>query len=456
MTTLSDVTTFTLDRPAETFPDSALTHAKWLLLDTIGIAAGATTLESGHIARNLATMIYGPGDSRYQARLLFDGRRASMPGAAYAAATQIDNLDGHDGYNPTKGHIGVVAVPTLLAVAEQCPSLSGREALAALIVGYEVAGRAAMALHATVSDYHTSGAWNALGVAAMAARLRKHSPEHLRQSLGIAEYHGPRSQMMREIDNPTMLHDGSGWGAMVGLSAAIAAEQGFTGAPAITVEATEVAAHWADLGEFWQVENQYIKPYPICRWAHASIDATRSLRLEHRFTAQDIERIELNCFHEAAALFDTMPDDTSKAQYSLPFAVATMAAHGEIGPQHISGDGLSDPTVAGLVEKTTVNERDRHNDRFPLGRWSDVQITLRNGARLDSGDVHARGGPESPFSVEQIQEKYFQFAAPQLGEGRAESILTAVSRLTDSTSTFADVQELLYDLPQTQPERRTA
>ena len=32
--------------------------------------------------------------------------------------------------------------------------------------------------------------------------------EQLRHALGIAEYHGPRSQMMREIANPSMLHDG--------------------------------------------------------------------------------------------------------------------------------------------------------------------------------------------------------------------------------------------------------
>jgi hypothetical protein len=29
-----------------------------------------------------------------------------------------------------------------------------------------------------------------------------------REALGIAEYHGPRSQMMRCIDHPTMVKDG--------------------------------------------------------------------------------------------------------------------------------------------------------------------------------------------------------------------------------------------------------
>ena len=95
----------------------------------------------------------------------------------------------------------------------------------------------------------------------MAARLRRMSAGQLREALGIAEYHGARSQMMREIATPTMLHDGSGWGALAGLSAAILAEEGFTGAAAATVEAPEAARHWDDLGRFWQIEHQYVKPY---------------------------------------------------------------------------------------------------------------------------------------------------------------------------------------------------
>src|SRR5262249_6360186 len=260
-----------------------------------------------------------------------------------------------------KGHIGVVIVPALAALAEARPDLTGPEALASMIVGYEIAGRAGIALHATVSDYHTSGAWNALGVAALGARLRRLSDEQLRQALGIAEYHGPRSQMMREIATPTMLHDGSGVGALVGMSAVVLAERGFTGAPAITVEAPAVAPYWNDLGAFWQVQHQYIKPYPICRWAHAAIDATRSLIRAHGLMPADIERIQVNSFHEAAALYPGMPDTTSKAQYSLRFSVATFVIHGRIGLEHISGAGLRDREVVEMLGRISVAESERHD-----------------------------------------------------------------------------------------------
>jgi 2-methylcitrate dehydratase PrpD len=404
-------------------------------------------MEAGRIGKDVACVLFGAGDAGHAARMLFDGRQASMAGAAYAAATQIDNLDGHDGYSPTKGHIGVVAVPALAVLAQLRPQLQGREALATLAVGYEVAGRAAIALHDSVSDYHTSGAWNALGVVAMAARTLGFNQEQLRQAFGIAEYHGPRSQMMREIANPTMLHDGSGWGALVGFSAAVLAQRGFTGAPALTIEAEPVATHWADLGSFWQMEHQYIKPYPICRWAHAAIDAVRGLCRRHDLGAREIAEVRVNSFHYAAELFAGMPDTTSKAQYSLPFAVATMIIHGRIGIEHISGSGLSDPAVAEMLTRIHVSENERHNARFPEGRWADVQILANDGQVYVSGDIHARGGPEAPFGLEDVVAKYMELAAPALGEQRAAAIRDATLGLVRQGSRFEELGSLLYDPP---------
>ncbi len=445
--TFQTVAEFALERRAQDFPETTRAAAALMLLDTLGITIGAGPMTAGRIAREGALALFGTGEPNMSARMLFDGRRVSIAGAAYAAATQTDNLDGHDGYNPTKGHIGVVVVPALAAIAETVGDFSGPEALATVTIGYEVAGRAGLSLHNTVSDYHTSGAWNALGVAAVAARLRGLGAEQMRQAMGIAEYHGPRSQMMREIANPTMLHDGSGWGALVGISAAVLAEKGFTGAPAITIEAEEVASHWQDLGTFWQMEHQYVKPYPICRWAHAAIDATRALMRDHDLTHEDIATIQVNTFRESACLFQGMPDDTSKAQYSLPFAVATMVAYGRIGVEHITGSGLSDSLVASIVDRISVAEVARHSERFPESRVADVSIVLKDGRVLDSGDVHARGGPEAPMEQSEVIEKFMEFAAPSLGVARAADIRDAVLGLQAPSSKFSDLGALIYDAP---------
>ncbi|WP_171124126.1 MULTISPECIES: MmgE/PrpD family protein [unclassified Ruegeria] len=443
--TFDQVADFALRRTGDQMPQSAMDAAALMMLDTMGILIASGPMEAGVIARETASVLYASTQEDFSARMMFDGRRVSMAGAAYAMATQTDNLDGHDGYNPTKGHIGVVVLPTLVALAEHCPDLTGPDALAAVITGYEVAGRAGLSLHASVDDYHTSGAWNALGVAAMAARLREHTSEQLRQAMGIAEYHGPRSQMMREIANPTMLHDGSGWGALVGLSAAVLAEKGFTGAPAITIEAQSAASHWADLGQFWQVEHQYVKPYPICRWAHAAIDAVRAVMESNDLTHDQILSIQINSFDEAVCLFGGMPKTTSQAQYSLPFAVAVQAIYGRIGVEHISGAGLADPSVAEFMTRIHTSRSKRHAERFPKGRWADVSIQTTDGRVLDSGDVHARGGPEVPFEREDVIAKYTEFAAPVVGERRANAIRTAFLGWCEPTSRYSDLAQLIFD-----------
>lgn len=427
-------------------PDSALEMTATLLIDTLGVAAGAASMDAGQIARDHAVRFQAASDPKDEATLLFDGRKASITGAAFALATQIDNLDGHDGYNPTKGHIGCAVVPALCAFAEQMPELTAREALEALAMSYEVSARGAIALHDSVSDYHTSGAWNALGVVALGCRLRGDSPEVLRQALGIAEYHGPRSQMMREIATPTMLHDGSGMGALVGTMAVLMAEDGFTGAPAITVEAEEAAKHWADLGQLWTVELNYIKPYPICRWAHAAIDALGGLLEAYGLDADGIDRIEVRTFAQSAELFPGLPETTSEAQYSLAFALATRLVHGWIGPEHISGEGLKDKTVADALKKITVLEEPRHSARFPLGRWSDVTLTLKDGRSLHSGDVHARGGPEAPMELAEVEAKFFNFCAA-LPQARSKAIWKARARLLEPEIKFSEILSLLFDAP---------
>lgn len=444
---LKRVTGFTLNTRADDVPQKAMEWAALLLLDTLGVAAAATSMSAGVLARETAVRLYGAGAGEPGCALMFDGRTTSLAGAGFATASQTDNLDAHDGFAPTKGHIGVAVVPALVAVAQNLPDLSGRDALAALAISYDIAGRAGLALHATAADYHTSGAWNGLGVAALAARLRKNSPAQLREALGIAEYNGPRSQMMREIANPTMLTDGSGMGAMVGLSAVVMAELGFTGAPAVTVEAAEVAPFWADLGQKWLVTQQYIKPYPICRWAHAPIDGAELLRNRHRITPDQIANIEISSFANAIALFPEPPRTTAQAQYSLGFAVACMLVHGAVGLDQIEGAGLTDPAVAMLISKTTLKTEQRHEDRFPAGRWGDVTITLKDGQQFNSGDINARGGVDSQFTSAEVVAKFMGLAVPVLGEARCAAIRDACLRMAAGSGKFSDLTAHLFSAP---------
>ena len=199
---------FIHDTTFESLPKSTIKEAVRCFVDTVGVAVGGSQTQVAHIIHNHAACQFG-GDA---ATLWQDGRRVSAAGAALANGMTIDSLDAHDGHKLTKGHVGCGVLPGLIAMMEAEGKAGAHELLTSIVIGYEIGTRAGIALHTSACDYHTSGAWIGLATAALGARQLGLTQAQTREAVGIAEYHGPRSQMMRCIDAPTMVKDGSGWG----------------------------------------------------------------------------------------------------------------------------------------------------------------------------------------------------------------------------------------------------
>ncbi len=436
---MSDPFAFIHSLALSDIPAAVRRRALLCLLDLVGVAACGRDTPVSRIVHDFVAEHQLGG--RHGARMIFDGRRASLPGAAMAGAATIDSYDAHDGHRLTKGHAGVVVLPALLAVEdEMAPSRDGAEFLTRLALGYEIALRAGIALHATAPDYHTSGAWNALAAAAIVSRALGSDRETTRHALGAAEFYGPRSQMMRCIDWPTMVKDGSTYGGQVGMSAALLARGGFTGAPAITIEAPDVAAQWSDLGSRWRILEQYFKPWPICRWAQPAVAAAETLRAQAG--GRTIESVRIRTFHAAARLDVREPADTDAAQYALPFPVAAMLAHGVVDGATVT-TGLRDPATLAMARRI-VTETDRDLDaQFPARRIAIVELGLADGVRLVSAPTEARGDPEDPLSDAEIIAKAEAALTPRLGNSRSKAIQDEIAALATRPSARALVDLLL-------------
>lgn len=410
-------------------PQDVVAQARRCLLDLIGVAAAGSRTNAAQIACHYAATQSLAVDGG--ARMLFDGRRSSAAGAAFAGATTIDALDAHDGHVLTKGHAGAAVLPSLLAFVDAGAACDDREFVTCLVLGYEIGTRAGIALHRTVSDYHCSGAWNAVASAAIGARLLGLGCDPLRHALGTAEYWGPRGQIMRVCDTPSMVKDGSGWGAHAGVTAALLARSGFTGAPAITLERADATEWWSDLGTRWRIREQYFKAYPVCRWAQPAIEAAGSLQRAHRFAADSIAKIVLESFHEAVVLGAgcAVPRNTDEAQYSLTHPVAAALVFGTLGADEVELPKLADSGVRRLLEAMRVVEDEDFSRRFPAERWARVRITLNDGREIVSEPAMARGNPENPLSDHELGEKYRSLASPVLGDARAGHIARAVDAL---------------------------
>ncbi|RDD69467.1 MmgE/PrpD family protein [Paracoccus versutus] len=426
---------FLHDMRAADMPDAVLDLGRRWLLDLLGVAAGGSRTRLSRIVRDHAAAHFGAGTRA--APMLMDGRMVSPAGAALAGGMTIDALDGHDGHKLTKGHVGCGSLPALLALMQAEGRADDRALLAGLVIGYEIGTRAGIALHRTACDYHTSGAWVAVAAASLGARVLRLDGARTREAIGIAEYHGPRSQMMRCIDHPTMVKDGSGWGAMAGVSAAYLAADGFTGAPAITVEGADVADLWADLGTTWRIAEQYFKPWPVCRWAQPSVQAVLDLRARHGVTADQVERIEIATFHQSRRLASRDPASTEEAQYSTAYPAAVALVRGRVDPADVAEHGLADPLIRALACGMTVTEREDFNAAFPARRFADVRLVMKSGQVLESGPTEAAGDPEAPATTDAVRAKFRAYAAPVLGEIRAAELERTVDRLGDGGGTGA-------------------
>jgi len=427
---MNSIQRFLRDLHFDDLPAPVRRQALRCLTDLTATAAAGSrtplaTIISRHARQHFAAAADGP-----RARPLLGGEPISPGGAALVGGMTIDAIDAHDGHRLTKGHVGCALLPSLAAVLEATGhDISGPEFLTLLVAGYEIGTRAGIALHATAPDYHTSGAWNAVNCAALSSYLLGADGDQFDHAIGIAEYHGPRSQMMRVIDHPTMLKDGSGWGAMAGVSAAYLAMDGFTGAPALTVTDSAVRDIWNDLGQHWLILDQYFKPYPCCRWAHPGIDAALALRRGHALQPEQISAVEVHTFHQATRLRQSEPSTTEQAQYAIAFPIAAALVHGKVDVQQIDGAGLNDPRVLALCARIRLVQDTDYDALFPAERWARVTVRLHDGRSLDSEPCTALGDPEHPMSDTGMDSKYSALTQPAWGEDKARRVKMAIDAL---------------------------
>lgn len=417
---------------------------KTCLLDIIGVAAGASDNHTTTLLKTFATH-HHPAAS-LASRLWFDGRPVHPLGAAWAGGFSVDSLDGHEGHFTSKGHAGATVVPGVIALVDawrqQGRSLSGVELLSVLCIGYETALRAGRALMATAPEYHASGAFSGVGLVCAGARLLGMDQTRLRHAMGIAEYFGPRCPMMRLIDHPSMLRDAHGAGAHAGINALLMAQVGVTGAPALSVEADAVAIHWSGLGERWEIDEQYFKPWPVCRWAQPALTALAALMAaQPDIQGASIESVQIETFHESVRLQGHEPADADEAQYALAFPVAAMIARGRVGAQEVTGDAVRAADILEVSRKVRIVEAVDLSQRFPDEILSRVTVSLKDGRSFASPTTAAKGDPGNPMSPAEFRGKFLELANRTLGHARSEAIVEAVAHMQDSSdcSTLLDL-----------------
>lgn len=379
-------------------PPPVIEKARALLL--YALAVGVTSARAPVLRQVATALAREGGNGGNEATRLMDGQRSALSAAIFNNAA-LCHVRIQDDAHPA-GHMGTVIVPAALAVAE-ATCASGGDLLAAIISGYEIALRIGRdhAADLSLRGFRTTPIYGAFGAAAACARVLQLTAEQTAHALSTVTHSAGALREFADAgtdDYPFQV----GYAARNGLTAALLAQAGITGAPsALTGRAgffrafggaeKDYAARLLEkLGSHYEMERVTYKPYPGGQWHRSVISAVLALRAAAQGAALDSARIHMHPFEAKFLGVDyNGPYDTyARAFFSMPFCVALAWLHGAV--TFAALNRFDDPAVLALVARTHVVSDDTCERYKPT-----LRIRLNDGRTIE----HTEAAGEERYNL---------------------------------------------------------
>jgi 2-methylcitrate dehydratase PrpD len=415
----------------EDVPASVQQHTKLVLLDTLGvILAGAARPEVRRLRERLGT---GSGATVYASGFpSHDPRTAALLNGIAGRSIELC-----EGLRLVSGQAAMQVLPGVLAVGEQAGS-SGRDMLAALLLGYDVAARLAGGFTPRPLA-HQNGQVPLLAAAAAGARLRGLDASGISRAMRIATTLLLTPSYTDAVAGATALNVAGG---MSGFAAALAPELALAG-----FEAQDDAVEQAlgalvgdgfaaeglldDLGSTWHITRNYFRLYACCNPIHPALDCLRQALAELRPRPDEVARIDFATYRFASVMRNPDPPNFFASKYSLPHAAATMVARGGAGFAALDDTAVRDPAIVALRHRVTVTEDPAMSAMAPRLRPARVTLVLTDGRSATHACDSHQGDFHRPFAEAELRGKFRELAGSVLTREGVERVEQAVDRCED-------------------------
>lgn len=428
-------------------PADVVDSAKNALSDALGALIAATSPSYPVMAQleRYAEFAGGSGAS------LFGSDKATDPAtAALLNGTLAYYCDIESHHASANVHAIAVVAPAALAVGESQHS-TGRELIASVVAGIDVAARVSYALDPAemyARGLHPSTIAGTFGAAVAAAKLLRLDEEQTVNALGLAGT--STCGLLSWVDDPSEQSRplNIGLAAQAGAQAALLAHRGFQGpgdifggkypfGQAFTGQ-WDQGALLKDIGSRYEVTNLFFKRNSCCVFIPAGLDGFTSLLHDEGLDPSRIARVDVRAPESSYHVVDNNPLRSHCMQYVL----AVAAYKGSVGFGDIMSDlRLQDERIRALAEKIFVTGDEAFDrDVTTTGQSvaSTTMITLLDGTTATREVSHPLGSPENPLSDSDLRAKFDALTAGILTPERADELHGCVSRVEELT----DVAEL--------------
>jgi 2-methylcitrate dehydratase PrpD len=426
MGTTEVIARYVVETTTDQIPDSMMHEGKRCLINLLAVALYASRDPSLDI---LFDVFQAEGAGRH-ASVVGSGLRTSLQNAALANGYLGHLEDYDDTHFPTVIHPSAPTLPAALALGEQLGS-SGRDVLAASVLGMEVCCRIGMAVHPYHYDegWHITGTCGVFGSVIAAGRLAGLDASQMTHALGIA---GTQAAGVREVFGSMTKPFHPGRSAQSGVLAALLARRGFTSATTIIEGRRGFAQVMSGerhleratdaLGEHWELARNGLKPYACGVVNHPLIDAMIALRSQPGVTPQAVESVNARVHPLVLELVDRPNPQTGlEGKFSYQHSMAVGLVDGAAFPAQYTDPRVKDPQVIAVRDRirATVDES--------LGEdAAEVTLNLKDGGTFTQKVEHATGAPENPMTDEQLEDKFRALVGDVLPRARVNRLLAAL------------------------------
>ena len=444
------------------FSTEALRIGKRCVLDGLGVILAGSVQDCTRIVREFGRKNGQGADATAHGR---NPIKLPVALAALVNGTAGHSMDWDDTQLSTTPDrtFGLLTHPTIpplassLAVAEMLGGGSGKDFLTAFLTGFEVECKIAEAIRPKHYEqgFHSSGTIGTFGAAMAAAKLIGLDNMKLRHLLGIAS--SMASGIRVNFGTMTKpLHVGRA--AQNGVSAALLAQGGYEADP------DGLDGPWGFFRVFGggvdaerivdKLGNPYsitepgvsVKPYPCGSLTHPSMDAMRTVVMEHDVKPDDIQEVVLYAGNNILKpIRYTTAENELQAKFCMPFLLAAIIISRKAGVLEFTPEFVHSQAVRTLMQRIRM-EFDPAIEAMGYDKMrSRVEVTLKNGEKIvRDADDRYRGGPENPLSDDDLKEKFADCSQSLIDEATRNEIVDIVFEL----ETLPNMDSLIARLSQ--------
>jgi 2-methylcitrate dehydratase PrpD len=391
------------------------------LIDTVGAWIASAATDEGRSLLGFRAAVRAGGQSE---RGLDLSTRCAL-----ARLSEIDDI-----HLPSMTTPGSIVIPAALTLATTIPAVTADDVIAGIFAGYEAMTRLGRAIDGPTVLYR--GIWPTyfaapFGVAAMAARLLGLNDEQAANALALAlTFAAPGVGHHNAATTSRWFAAGNA--ARNGLTAALAAQQGFTSdlklvegnfLSGIYGVTPDLASLTDGLGERQALAEVSYKPWCAARQTMAATQALKEI-IKSGIVPADINEIRAYVLPPHLKMIDhgVVAGDRASHLTSVQYCMAIAALAPDMAFDVQQSPPSLAPAICDFMEKIRIEADESLLADYPR-RWRARVHVVAGSRRREWLTTHVPGDPVEPFDRAHVREKFLRFVTPSIGANKAEQVL---------------------------------